>query len=135
MRFNEIRKQRKAFSGIFFGIVTALFIIYLEGLLLAGWVQLAVLYWYIAVSIISFVAYFIDKSAAKCGKSRIRERTLHIMALTGGWPGAWLAQTTLHHKTAKSPFQRVYGLSVFLNILGFVMFFSPAASAARLQLL
>jgi len=133
--FNEIHKQRKAKSGIFLGVVLVLFIVYFLGLLLTSRIQGIVFWLYVAASIISFAAYGIDKNAAKHGKPRIRESTLQILALGGGWPGAWLAQTILRHKTTKVSFQRVFVVTVFLNILGFIMYASPAVSASILGLL
>ena len=32
------------------------------------------------------------------------ERTLHLLALLGGWPGAILARRRFRHKTMKVPF-------------------------------
>jgi uncharacterized membrane protein YsdA (DUF1294 family) len=46
----------------------------------------------------------------------VPEKTLHMMALAGGWPGAWLAQKMFRHKTSKKEFQVVFWLTVVLNI-------------------
>ena len=35
------------------------------------------------------------------GAWRIREGTLHLVEALGGWPGAFLAQQTMRHKTVK----------------------------------
>lgn len=47
----------------------------------------------------------------------MRERTLHLLALFGGWPGAWLAQRLLRHKTAKRSFQIVFRVTVAAHLL------------------
>ena len=47
---------------------------------------------YLITSIITFLVYAQDKSAAKHNRWRTKESTLHTLALTGGWPGALLAQ-------------------------------------------
>ncbi|HWT71854.1 MAG TPA: DUF1294 domain-containing protein [Oxalicibacterium sp.] len=80
---------------------------------LAAWTL--VLAAYGVVSAISFTAYACDKRAARKGKRRIAERTLHFLDLIGGWPGGWLAQKTLRHKCSKPSFQRMYRLSVLSN--------------------
>ena len=64
-------------------------------------------FYFVAVlllSLISFARYAHDKRRANGGGRRVRERTLHIVAFCGGWPGALVAQRRLRHKTLKSPF-------------------------------
>jgi uncharacterized membrane protein YsdA (DUF1294 family) len=46
----------------------------------------AVAGFYAAISITAFIAYALDKSAARDGRWRIAENTLHLLALLGGWP-------------------------------------------------
>ena len=45
------------------------------------------LIYYLIASIVTLIAYAIDKSAAIQGRRRISEKTLQLMALFGGWPG------------------------------------------------
>lgn len=71
--------------------------------------------WYLGLSGITFVAYALDKSAARRGAWRTSERTLHLLALAGGWPGAWMAQRLLRHKSSKPAFRRVFWATVVLN--------------------
>ena len=71
---------------------------------------------YLALSLGCFVAYAIDKAAARKGNWRTPESTLLLIGLAGGWPGAVLAQQWLRHKTAKASFQRKFYLSVVLNL-------------------
>ena len=54
---------------------------------------------YLVMSLVAFAAYAVDKSAAKRGAWRTPESTLHTLELLCGWPGAWLAQRLLRHKT------------------------------------
>ncbi len=61
-----------------------------------------------ALSIFTFFAYRSDKRKAEAGEWRIPEFTLHISALLGGWPGAFLGQRAFRHKTAKISFQLVF---------------------------
>jgi uncharacterized membrane protein YsdA (DUF1294 family)/cold shock CspA family protein len=81
---------------------------------------------YMAMSIATFIVYAGDKRAARLGQWRVSERTLHGLALGGGWPGALLAQQILRHKSGKSSFRRVFFLSVALNVLVFLALFTPA---------
>lgn len=69
------------------------------------------------LSLISVVLYARDKRAARLGRDRTPEKTLHLYALLGGWPGAWLAQQGLRHKTRKLPFRRIFLLTVVCNLL------------------
>jgi uncharacterized membrane protein YsdA (DUF1294 family) len=73
---------------------------------------------YLAVSLSCFVAYAIDKSAARKGGWRTPETTLLLLGLVGGWPGAVLAQQWLRHKTAKASFQWKFQVTVLLNLAG-----------------
>jgi uncharacterized membrane protein YsdA (DUF1294 family)/cold shock CspA family protein len=80
---------------------------------------------YLVVSLIAFLAYAIDKSAARRGAWRTAEGTLHLLAVAGGWPGALLAQQLLRHKSAKTEFRTVFWVTVVLNVGGFVLLCSP----------
>ncbi len=66
----------------------------------------------VAINLGTFLAYALDKHAARRGRRRIRERTLHLWSLAGGWPAAGMVQRVLRHKTAKASFQRGYWLAV-----------------------
>jgi uncharacterized membrane protein YsdA (DUF1294 family) len=73
---------------------------------------------YLAASVVTFIAYAGDKLAAKHDKRRTPERTLHLLSVLGGWPGAWLAQRLLRHKSRKTRFQQVFWVTVILNCAG-----------------
>jgi len=127
-------ERKKPSSGIFIGGVTVAFVGYLAFCSFTGRVQLMALGVYAAASIIAFIAYCIDKSAAEQGKWRTQESTLHMMALLCGWPGAYAAQRVTRHKTVKESFQSVFVTTVFLNIGGFILYSSPTAAQALLGL-
>ena len=57
-----------------------------------------------AVSVLCFAAFAWDKFCAIRGLWRIPERTLLMLALIGGTPGAFAGQRWLRHKTQKQPF-------------------------------
>lgn len=84
---------------------------------------------YAAASVITFVAYALDKSAARTGNWRTPESTLHGLALACGWPGALLAQQVLRHKSTKAEFRAVFWSTVILNVAGFVTLCSPVGRA------
>ncbi len=75
---------------------------------------------YLIASVVTFLVYALDKSAARGGRWRVEEGTLHALALAGGWPGALLAQQWLRHKSAKAQFLTVFWITVLLNTAGFV---------------
>ena len=60
-------------------------------------------------------AYRFDKSAARAGRRRTPESTLHTLALFGGWPGALVGQQVWRHKTTKQPFRTLFWGTVILN--------------------
>ncbi len=76
---------------------------------------------YLAMSILCFVGYWIDKSAAVHGRWRVPEATLLIPGLLGGWPGAIVAQQVFRHKTRKTAFRVQFWTSVGLNVILFVL--------------
>lgn len=81
---------------------------------------------YLAASLITFVAYALDKSAAQNNQWRTQESTLHLLALLGGWPGALTAQRLLRHKSAKMSFQTTFWITVMLNCGAFGWLLSSA---------
>ena len=80
---------------------------------------------YFTLSLITFMAYAFDKSAAKKRQWRIPEKHLHLLSLFGGWPGAVIALQHLRHKSSKRSFQRLFWLTVMVNSLFFVYFLIP----------
>jgi uncharacterized membrane protein YsdA (DUF1294 family) len=75
---------------------------------------------YAAMSLACFIAYALDKSAARRGERRTPESTLLMLGLFGGWPGALLAQQWLRHKTVKQPFRQMFWFTVAVNVAGFL---------------
>lgn len=73
--------------------------------------------WYGAASLVAFAAYGFDKLAARRGSPRVPERTLHLVDVVGGWPGAIVAQQWFRHKTRKRSFRRVFWAGVAVNVL------------------
>ena len=95
--------------------------LFLALLWLTSW-QLNITYFiagtYSEASLISFLVYGWDKRLAmQHGEHVIRvpERTLHILGLIGGWPGSFIAQQWLRHKSKKRSFIAVLWLTVIVN--------------------
>ena len=80
-----------------------------------GSLPLAVPVVYGAASAATVIVYAADKSAARRDDWRTPERTLHLLALVGGWPGALIAQAVFRHKTRKLSFRLVFWITVAAN--------------------
>lgn len=108
-------------------------LLFLAALLLAAWgdyLPVALVLAYLLFSLLTFVIYAIDKHAARRRQWRTPENTLHLLAVLGGWPGAWLAQQTLRHKSSKAGFRWRFWLTVLLNaglLAGYVSLSWPSA--------
>ena len=71
-----------------------------------------------AMSVVTLVVFAWDKRRAKKKGWRVSERTLHLLELLGGWPGAWLAMRWLRHKSIKRSYRRVFWAIVVLHAAG-----------------
>lgn len=63
------------------------------------------LVWLAVANLVTVACYYSDKAAARRGRSRIPESTLHALEFAGGWPGALLAQRLFRHKTTKASYR------------------------------
>ena len=66
----------------------------------------------LAVNIVTFLLYGIDKYKAKKGRWRISEATLLLIAVIGGSIGAWAGMRLWHHKTKHKKFK--YGIPIII---------------------
>ncbi len=85
-----------------------------------GWFLL-----YVALSAATFGLYAVDKAQAAREAWRVPEPRLHLLALVGGWPGALMAQHVLRHKSVKPSFGRAFRVTVWLNVVLFLLLTSP----------
>ena len=76
----------------------------------------AYLFVVIVMSIACFIAYGLDKRQAANGGRRVSERTLHLLAFLGGWPGALVAQRQFRHKTQNVPFRIVFWIVIVFHV-------------------
>jgi uncharacterized membrane protein YsdA (DUF1294 family) len=95
--------------------VAALFLGFAGVMTLIGKLTAIVFWGYLVASAVCFLAYAVDKSAARAGRWRTSEQTLHLLALLGGWPGALIAQNLLRHKSQKTGFLLILGATVVIN--------------------
>ncbi len=71
-------------------------------------------YYLLAINVVTFIVYGIDKYKAKKAKWRISEATLLLLAVLGGSIGAWMGMKVWHHKTMHKNFK--YGIPAILLI-------------------
>ena len=72
---------------------------------------------YLVSSATTFVAFGWDKRAARRGQWRVRESTLHVLELLGGFPGALVAQQVFRHKSFKRSYRLVLWAIIVLHAL------------------
>jgi uncharacterized membrane protein YsdA (DUF1294 family)/cold shock CspA family protein len=110
--------------------VCALFFVALLTVVLTGRLPKPLLWVYAVASTMAFGAYWADKSAARAGRWRTPENTLHLLALIGGWPGALVAQWQFRHKSAKLSFLAIFWVTVLLNCSALGFFLTPSGARA-----
>jgi len=101
--------------------IALLFLMFVGVSVFIGQLPFVVAALYVVFSVISFLIYRHDKSAAQQAQWRTREGTLILLGVLGGWPGAFVAQQFFHHKTKKISFQIAFWLIVLLNCFGLVL--------------
>ena len=88
--------------------------------------RMMLIYYLLAVNVLTFIVYGVDKWKARRGRWRVPEATLMGLAALGGSVGAWLAMQLFHHKTQKKKFRygvpalfvlQVAAVVCFVNIL------------------
>lgn len=112
---NEIRTPT---PGRGWAVSVAVAVVFLGGLSLLVYlerVSVVLLGVYLVTSALALLAYEIDKTAARNGRSRISENLLLVIGVLGGWPGAWVAQRLLRHKSSKPSFQVAFRITVAIN--------------------
>lgn len=116
--------------GKFVPIFAVCFLIFVVAMVFSGRLPIVVLGLYLAASVVAFLTYAFDKSAAIQNQWRTQESTLHLFALLGGWPGALAAQRLLRHKSAKASFQFTFWVTVVLNCGALGWLLSPSGASA-----
>ena len=73
-----------------------------------------IIYYLVAINIVAFFVYGIDKLKAKRNRWRIPESTLLLLAVIGGSVGALLGMKVWHHKTMHNKF--TYGIPLIIAV-------------------
>ena len=71
-------------------------------------------YYLVAVNVVTFIVYGLDKWKARRGRWRIPESALLWLAVLGGSPAALLAMWLFRHKTKHNKFR--YGVLAILAV-------------------
>ena len=116
----KISKFSVYLSLLFLTVITIAFVL--------GYLPEKLLYVYVGLSVLTFIAYAIDKAKAQRRAWRTQESTLHLFALLGGWPGAALAQQYLRHKSSKQEFRNIFWFTVIINVGALIWLHSSTGS-------
>ena len=73
-----------------------------------------IVYYLIAITLVTFCVYGLDKWKAQHGRWRVSEATLLLLAAIGGSVGAWAGMKLWHHKTLHKKFR--YGIPAIIII-------------------
>ncbi|WP_439936211.1 DUF1294 domain-containing protein [Nocardia sp. N13] len=124
---SAVPARRAGASGVPSALAAAvLFFVLLAGLVVLDELPVTLLAAYGLVSAVAFLMYGADKSAARQGRWRTSESTLHTIALVGGWPGALVARRVFRHKTTKQPFRTIFWSTVLANCVALAWLVSEA---------
>lgn len=85
---------------------------------------------FIAMNVLAFAAFGIDKWKARTGRWRTPESTLLMLAALGGTPGAYLGRHLFRHKTRKQPFVSLLGRIAVMQVVGLGGYIGWQAAAA-----
>lgn len=134
IKFSDARSRSKQprksnNDGALALILTAIFFIGLTVSVAVGYLLPVVIGFYLVMSLVTFIVYAIDKSAARNGRWRTKEDVLHLLAVLGGWPGALLAQSRLRHKSSKKQFKIVFRVTVIFNLVGLVWLYTEQGAS------
>jgi uncharacterized membrane protein YsdA (DUF1294 family) len=75
--------------------------------------------WALAISLVTFIYYGIDKWLAKVHRFQFRvpELILNLLAVFGGAPGAWLGRAVFRHKTNLRAHWMMFAILVASSLL------------------
>ena len=76
--------------------------------------NLLAVYYIIAINILTFIIFSIDKANARKKAWRISEATLFLLVIVGGSIGGWLGMNVWRHKTKHAKFK--YGVPAILAL-------------------
>ena len=73
---------------------------------------------FIALNLLAFALFGIDKAKARVGSWRVAETTLLMLAFVGGTLGAYAGWAVFRHKTRKQPFNSNLFAIAVVQVLG-----------------
>ncbi|AKR43292.1 cold shock and DUF1294 domain-containing protein [Methylophilus sp. TWE2] len=114
-RVQFIDEREQSTDGTLLLLFAVIFLICMAIAVFAGELPLWVLGVYLLASSCTLIAYKLDKMAAKRSHRRTPEKTLHLWALIGGWPGAIIGQKLFRHKSKKLSFQVPFWATIMIN--------------------
>ena len=79
--------------------------------------------WIIAITLVTFGAFGLDKAMAKAGRGRIPETVLLALTFAGGTVGALLGRYMFNHKTSKRSFRAKFWVVVLVQITFIVAYY------------
>ncbi|MCU7862396.1 MAG: cold shock and DUF1294 domain-containing protein [Candidatus Thiodiazotropha sp. (ex Lucinoma borealis)] len=126
---DRLPQKTKQIKGSLSVSVAILFLVIVAVTVVTSKIPPLILAVYLILSLLTFIMYAVDKSAAKEGAWRTPESTLHLLSLAGGWPGAVVAQQKLRHKSKKQSFRTVFWVTVLLNCGLFIWLLTPTGGA------
>lgn len=71
----------------------------------------------VAINVATYLIYRYDKQIAGKGRTRVPEMVLLLLAAIGGSPAAFVAMSTLRHKTQKKSFQLKFWAIVAVQVI------------------
>lgn len=72
--------------------------------------------WLLTLGIVTFLYYGFDKFRAQRKQWRVAESTLNLLALAGGFLGAWIAMFWFRHKTKDAYVRRWLWISTLVHV-------------------
>ncbi|MDB6148696.1 MAG: Integral rane protein [Chthoniobacter sp.] len=123
VRAADVRLSKGAPLGAVRSTLTCFAAAFITALIFAAWqgrIPSAVPAIYAVASAFTAAVYTSDKSRAGRAQWRTPEKTLHLLELCGGWPGALIAQHWVRHKVGKLSFQIIFWLIVAAHLVVWV---------------
>jgi len=116
---DRLPKKTKRKKASLSPVGAALFLVIVGVSVLTAKIPAFIFALYMVASLLTFIMYAVDKSAAQKGARRTQESTLHLLS----------------HKSRKQSFRLVFWLTILLNCAAFVWLFTPTGATALQSLI